>query len=246
VTAGHEKWYGFPRTPCDVTWVPVDDVAALEAAVDGRTAAVILEPVQGLAGARELSRAFVQAARRVTTRHGAVLILDEVQCGMGRTGWPFAAQAYDVAPDVLTTAKGLAGGFPASAVLLCESLAAGLGKGVLGTTFGGGPMAVALLETVIDVIESEHLLPRVQRLSARLRAEAVGGLVTSVQGMGYLLGLRTTRPARDVLAALRTRGVLAGAAADPQVVRLLPPLILEDAHVDLIVAALRDAAKELS
>jgi len=239
VTAGHEKWYGFPGTPCPVAWVPFGDVGALEAAVDARTAAVILEPVQGLAGAREMPQPFLEAARRATERHGAVLIFDEVQCGMGRTGWPFAAQAYGVTPDLLTTAKGLAGGFPAGALLLREALAARVGKGDLGTTFGGGPMAVALVETVIDVIESEGLLERVRRLSARLRAEAVGGVVTAVQGAGFLLGLRTTRPAKDVLADLRGRGILASGAADPQVVRLLPPLILEDEHVDRILEGLR-------
>ncbi|MBI5499154.1 MAG: aspartate aminotransferase family protein [Deltaproteobacteria bacterium] len=239
VTAGREKWYGFPAAPCPVTWVPFGDVGALEAAVDARTAAVILEPVQGLAGARELPRSFLEAARRATERHGAVLVFDEVQCGMGRTGWPFAAQACGVTPDLLATAKGLAGGFPAGALLLRESLATCLGKGDLGTTFGGGPMAVALVETVVDVIESERLLERVRRLSARLRAEAVGGVVTAVQGAGFLLGLRTTRPAKDVLADLRARGILAGGAADPQVVRLLPPLILEDEHVDRILEGLR-------
>jgi acetylornithine/succinyldiaminopimelate/putrescine aminotransferase len=238
-TASHAKWYGFPREPCAVTWVPFGDAAALEVAVDGETAAVILEPVQGLAGARELPLPFLETARRAADRHGAVLIFDEVQCGMGRTGWPFAAQAYGVLPDVLTTAKGLAGGFPAGAVLLRDALAAGLGKGDLGTTFGGGPMAVALVETVLDVIESEGLLERVRRLSARLRAEAVVGPVAAVQGMGFLLGLRTIPPAKDVLAALRARGVLAGSSADPQVVRLLPPLILEDVHVDLLVETLR-------
>jgi acetylornithine/succinyldiaminopimelate/putrescine aminotransferase len=240
VTAGHERWYGFPSQPFAVSWVPFDDAAALAAAVTGDVAAVIVEPVQGVAGARALSREFLAAAREATTAAGALLIFDEVQCGMGRTGHPFAAQAHGILPDVLTTAKGLAGGFPAGAVLVGERLAAGIGRGALGTTFGGGPLAMALVEAVIGAIATEGLLERVRRLSARLASECVTGPVTAVQGMGFLLGLRTVRPAKEVLARLRERRILAGGSADPHVVRLLPPLILADAHVDELVAALKE------
>jgi acetylornithine/succinyldiaminopimelate/putrescine aminotransferase len=240
VTAGHERWYGFPVEPFAVTWVPFDDAAALERAVTSEAAAVIVEPVQGVAGARPLSREFLAAARAATSAAGALLIFDEVQCGMGRTGYPFAAQAHAILPDVLTTAKGLAGGFPVGAVLVGEALAAGIAKGALGTTFGGGPLAMALVEAVIATIEGDGLLARVRRLSARLRAECLVGPVTGVQGMGFLLGLRTVPPAKDVLARLRGKGILAGGSADPHVVRLLPPLILKDAHVDELVAALKE------
>ncbi len=240
ITAGHEKWYAFPREPFPVDVVPFDDAAAMTAAVGPQTAAVILEPVQGVAGARALSTAFLRAAREACTRAGAVLVLDEVQCGMGRTGQPFAAQAHGVTPDLLTTAKGLAGGFPAGAVLVSDALASAVKPGDLGTTFGGGPLACALVETVIDVIERDQLLPRVRRLAERLGKECVVGPVVGVQDMGYLRGLRTTPPAKDVLAALRARRILAGDASDPHIVRLLPPLVLEDAHVDALVAALKD------
>ena len=240
VTAGHERWYGFPAEPFAVTWVPFDDAAALERAVAGDVAAVILEPVQGVAGARALSREFLATARAATAVAGAVLIFDEVQCGMGRTGHPFAAQAHGIVPDVLTTAKGLGGGFPVGAVLVGEALAAGIRKGDLGSTFGGGPLAMALVETVIATIEAEGLLARVRRLSARLRTECLAGPVTAVQGTGFLLGLRTGPAAKEVLARLRGKGILAGGSADPHVVRLLPPLILEDAHVDELVAALKE------
>jgi len=239
-TAGHERWYAFPEKPYSVTVVPVDDASALARAIDRDTAALILEPVQGVAGARALSPDFLRAARELTRSTGAVLIFDEVQCGMGRTGRPFAAQAYGITPDILTTAKGLAGGFPAGAVLLGEALARSLGRGDLGTTFGGGPLAAALVETVIRVIEEEELLERVRRLSSRLERECLAGPVVAVQGMGFLLGLRTSRPAREVLEELLRRGVLAGASADPHVVRLLPPLVLEDGHVDELVAALKE------
>jgi acetylornithine/succinyldiaminopimelate/putrescine aminotransferase len=240
VTAGHQKWYGFPGEPFAVTWVPFDDRSALEEAVADDVAAVILEPVQGVAGARALSPGFVRTARERASAAGAVLIFDEVQCGMGRTGWPFAAQALGVLPDILTTAKGLGGGFPVGAVLLGEGLASRLGKGDLGTTFGGGPLAMVLVETVVRTIEAEGLLARVRRLSARLQHECVTGPVAAVQGMGFLLGLRTGPPAKEVLRELRGKKILAGGAADPHIVRLLPPLVLEDAHVDELVTALKE------
>ncbi|MFI5143816.1 MAG: aspartate aminotransferase family protein [Thermoanaerobaculales bacterium] len=239
VTAGHQRWYGFPSEPFPVTWVPFDDVDALGRAIGNDVAAMIVEPVQGVAGARALSREFLARARELTSARGAVLIFDEVQCGMGRTGWPFASQAYEITPDLLTVAKGLGGGFPVAAVLARETLAAAVKKGDLGTTFGGGPLAMALVEAVIATIQDEGLLGRVRRLSQRLQQECHVGPVTAVQGMGFLLGLRTGPEAKQVIAALRDRGVLVGGSADPHVVRLLPPLILEDQHVDELVAALK-------
>jgi acetylornithine/N-succinyldiaminopimelate aminotransferase len=240
LTDGSEKWYAFPARPFEVTWVGFDDEAALATAISDDVAAVIVEPVQGLAGAKALSRPFLEAMRKHSSEHGAVLIFDEVQCGMGRTGWPFAAQHHGVTPDILTTAKGLAGGFPAAAMLVGDALAARVKKGDLGTTFGAGPMACALIEAVITTIESEDLLPRVRRLSAMMRERCIRGPVESVQGLGYLLGLRTRIPAKQVLAGLRERGILAGGANDPNVVRLLPSLILEESHVAQLVLALGD------
>ncbi len=246
VTWGSEKWAGFPSNPFEVEFVPVGDLDALERALtprgeaDSGVAALILEPVQGMAGAVDLGASYLAAARELTKRQGALLIFDEVQCGMGRTGQPFAAQLHGVTPDLLTTAKGLAGGFPAGAVLVSDAAGAGLKKGDLGTTFGGGPLACALIEATIAAIEEEDLLARVRRLSARLQAECLGGVVTSIQGAGFLLGLRCARPAKQVQAELLSRGLLTGTSADPAVLRLLPPLVLEDAHVDALVAALRE------
>ncbi len=240
LTHGSERWYAFPSRPFTTTHVPFDDAAALEAAMENDVAAVIVEPVQGIAGARPLSRTFLAAARDLATRSGAVLIFDEVQCGMGRSGYPFAFRAFDVVPDILTTAKGLAGGFPVGAVLLPESLAAAVRRGDLGTTFGGGPLAMALVETVVQVIGEEGILPRVRALSSRLMGAAGLGPVEAVQGLGFLLGLRVTRPARDVLRDLQERGILAGGSHDPRVVRLLPPLVLEDAHVTQFLDVLRE------
>ncbi|HKH49922.1 MAG TPA: aspartate aminotransferase family protein, partial [Thermoanaerobaculia bacterium] len=154
LTWGSAKWYGFPRAPFDVTFIPRGDLDALERELGkGDVAALIAEPVQGQAGAYALGAEWLGAARERTRRAGSLLIFDEVQCGMGRSGAPFASQMYGVTPDLLTTAKGLAGGFPAGAVLVSDEIADILKGGDLGTTFGGGPVACALIEAVIDIIE---------------------------------------------------------------------------------------------
>ncbi len=237
---GSQKWYAFPRTPFDVVWVPHDDSQALAAAVDDDTAAVILEPVQGLAGSRALSRELLETARRATERHGAWLIADEVQCGMGRTGTPFAIEAAGVTPDIVTTAKGLAGGFPAGAVIAPARVADSLPYGALGTTFGGGPLACAWISVVVETLSEPGFLERVAQLGERIRQTCRVGPVVDVQGRGLLLGLRCGRPAGEVLAALRARGILAGGAADPNVVRLMPPLTLGDDDVAALALALAD------
>jgi acetylornithine/N-succinyldiaminopimelate aminotransferase len=235
-----EGWYGFPRAPFDVTFVPRGDLGALAAALTPDVAALIAEPIQGLGGAVALGAEYLQAARELTRAAGALLILDEVQCGMGRTGHPFAAQAYGVTPDLLTTAKGMAGGFPAGAVLVSDAVAVGLTKGDLGSTFGGGPLACALIEAVIETIESEGLLSRVRAISALIRATCRVGPVESIQGEGFLLGLRTSRPARQIVDELLEKGILAGTSGDPGIVRLLPPLILEETHVAALAQALAE------
>ncbi len=242
VTAGAERWYGFPRAPFEVEFVPRRATTALAAALEG-AAALILEPVQGMAGAVDLGSEFLAAARDLTRRKGTVLIFDEVQCGMGRTGWPFAAQMHGMTPDLMTVAKGLAGGFPAGALLASDDLAAVVRPGDLGTTFGGGPLACALVAATIAAIEEQGLLSHAQAMSARIRERCAVGPVEGIQGAGLLLGLRTRRPAKEVLDELLARGVLAGASADPHVVRLLPPLVLEDEHVDRLAAALEEISK---
>ncbi len=238
VTDGAAKWYGFPRAPFRVRSAPRDDGAALAALVDERVAAVIVEPIQGMAGAVALPDSVLAAARDACAAAGALLVFDEIQCGMGRSGRPFAGEWAGVRPDLLTTAKSLAGGFPAGAVLASEEVAGPLGVGALGTTFGGGPTAAALIATVVRVIREEGLLAEVNRLSARIREEAVCGPVESVQGRGFLLGLRCSRPAREVRDALLGHGILTGVSADPAVVRLMPPLVLGDDAVTRLAAAL--------
>ena len=236
------KWYGFPHTPFEVSFIPRAEPEAIALHVSERTAAVIVEPVQGLAGAVELGAPFLAALRARCDAVGAYLIFDEVQCGMGRTGWPFAANLYGVRPDLLTAAKALGNGFPCAAVLLSDALAASCPSESLGTTFGGGPLACAAIEAVIEAIEQEQLLARVQRLGAYIRAHCLAGPVSAHQGAGLLVGLRTRRKAREVQAELLECGILAGTSSDAHVLRLLPPYILEEEHVDM----LRDALAELA
>jgi acetylornithine/N-succinyldiaminopimelate aminotransferase len=242
VTWGSEKWYGFPQKPFEVSFISAYDPAALAHKVGAETAALIVEPVQGVAGAVDLPVEFLAAARQATRDAGALLIFDEVQCGMGRTGRPFAADHYGITPDIITTAKGLAGGFPAGALITTHEIAAGLKVGELGTTFGGGPMACAAIETVLAVIRDEGLLERVRALSEQIRATCLVGPVTAIQGAGFLLGLVCSRPAKEVQAELLAHGILAGTSADPRVLRLLPPLILTPEHVDRLAAALAEIA----
>jgi acetylornithine/succinyldiaminopimelate/putrescine aminotransferase len=240
VTYGAQAWYAFPRTPFDVTFVPRNDFAALTAAVDSSTAAVIVEPVQGLAGAFDFAPGFLHAIRDACDRRGALLIMDEVQTGMGRLGAPFGAQLHGVRPDLLTVAKGLGGGFPCGAVLMPHAIARELKAGALGTTFGGGPVACAAISTVIDVIERDDLCANVRTVSDAIRATCRVGPVESLQGCGFLLGLRTRPRAAAVRDALLERDILTGTSADPHVLRLLPPLILATEHVSRLAAALED------
>jgi acetylornithine/N-succinyldiaminopimelate aminotransferase len=233
-------WYGFPRAPFDVSFMPRRDEEAIAQHVTERTAAVIVEPVQGVGGAFDLGARYLQALRARCDAVGALLIFDEVQCGMGRVGEPFAANLYGVQPDLLTTAKALGAGFPCAALLMAPRAAGAIKLDALGTTFGGGPMACAVIEAVIEAIESERLLERVRATSAQIRSRCLVGPVIAHQGAGLLVGLRTTRPAKEVHAALLERGILAGTSADPAILRLLPPFILEASHVELLRDALLD------
>jgi acetylornithine/N-succinyldiaminopimelate aminotransferase len=234
------KWYGFPRTPFDVSFIARRDHAAIAQHVGDNTAAVIVEPVQGVGGAFDLGAPFLEALRARCDAVGALLIFDEVQCGMGRVGRPFAANLYDVQPDMITTAKALGAGFPCAALLMSPRVSAALKLDALGTTFGGGPMACAVIEAVIEAIESEHLLENVRNVAALITSRCLVGPVTGHQGAGLLVGLRTTRPAKQIHAALLERGILAGTSADPNILRLLPPYVLEAAHVELLRDALLD------
>ena len=233
-----DSWYGFPNTPFAVDFIPRNDVAAAESMIDESVAAVIFEPVQGVAGAFDLSADFVAALREGTSRTGALLISDEVQCGMGRSGHYFAIEACRAEPDLLTIAKGLGGGIPCGALLCSESVSKTVGLGSLGSTFGGGPVAAAAIIAVIETIKAEDLLANVRRREAEIREHCVTGPVRSVQGMGLLLGLVCDRPAAEIRDALLQRDILTGTSADPSVLRLLPPLVLQPEHVRRLAKAL--------
>ena len=235
-----QKWYGYPRTPFDVSFIPRGNIDAIPGFVTKDTASVIVEPVQGLAGAFDLSKEFLQALRKRCDETGTLLIFDEVQCGMGRVGYPFAANLYDVTPDMITTAKALGNGFPCAALLTTAKVTSAFKLDLLGTTFGGGPMACAVMEAVIDAIESENLLERVRRVGSYIRQTCVVGPVTAHQGAGFLTGLRTTRPAKEIQAELLECGILTGTAADPNILRLLPPFILQEEQVDMLRDTLAD------
>jgi acetylornithine/N-succinyldiaminopimelate aminotransferase len=233
-----EKWYGFPRTPFDVGFTPRDNPAVLGETVDRNTAAVIVEPIQGVGGAYDIGKPMLQALRQRCDEVGAVLIFDEVQCGVGRTGAAFAANFYGVTPDIITCAKALGNGFPVSALLLSRRIAGQLKYDDMGTTFGGGPMACAIAEAVVDTIESESLLANVRQVSAYMRSSCMVGPVTGVQGAGFLLGLKTSRPAKEVQAALLAKNILTGTSGDPHILRLLPAYIMNEGHVDQLSDAL--------
>ena len=240
ITWGAEKkWYEFPRAPFDVSYIPRRDLNAIVHQVCAETAAVIVEPVQGVGGAFDMGTDFLSALRARCTAVGALLIFDEVQIGMGRSGHPFAANLYGVLPDMITTAKALGNGFPCGALLMSPEVTASLKLEGLGTTFGGGPMACAAIEAVIDAIENEDLMTNVRRVAQYIRDTCTVGPVIGHQGAGFLHGLKTSRPAKEIQALLLERNILTGTSGDPNVVRLLPPYILKEKHVDLLREALQ-------
>jgi acetylornithine/N-succinyldiaminopimelate aminotransferase len=220
--------------------VPFDDLAALDAAVDDDVAAVIVEPVQGLAGARDCSPRFLEGARGICDAWGAALVFDEVQCGVGRCGAFTAAEAYGVTPDLITFAKGLAAGLPIGAVVATPAVTAELTMGDLGSTFGGGPVVCAAALANLEVIEGEGLIENAIRIGDYLARGARRLGVERVTGRGLLLGLHLNRPAAEVQRALFARRILTGTASDPRVLRLMPPLSFSSREADLLLAGLKE------
>ena len=231
----------FRPLPGGVTHVPYGDVPALSAAVGTGTAMVILEPVLGEGGVIPAPAGYLTAARQITTDRGALLCLDEVQTGIGRTGTMFAHQAESVEPDLLTLAKGLGGGLPIGACLAFGSAAELLTAGSHGTTFGGNPVCAAAALAVLDVVVDADLPGRAKALGARLAADIVAlghPLVDRVRGSGLLLGIVLCQDrAQAVEEQLRLAGFLVNAVT-PGVLRLAPPLVLTDIQADAFVAAL--------
>ena len=219
--------------------VPFDDAGAMRQAVDAGVAAVIIEPVQGMAGARPCDPGFLAAAREACDAAGAVLIFDEIQCGVGRSGAFTTAEVVGVTPDILTLAKGLASGLPIGALVASPAVTATIGIGDLGSTFGGGPVPCAAALATLDVLEEEGLAANAAAVGAWIgeRAARLPGVVR-VQGLGLLLGLVLDRPASEVQRALFARRVLTGTSTDPRVLRLLPPLTFSTGEAQLLLDAL--------
>jgi acetylornithine/N-succinyldiaminopimelate aminotransferase len=252
--AFHGRTYGaLSATPSEAKQAPfaplvpgfravAADPAALSAAVDGNTAAVLLEPIQGESGVHVLSGEFLRAARAACDEHGAALVFDEVQCGIGRTGTLWAYEQTGVVPDALTAAKALGGGLPIGALVAGPRLADVFEPGDHGSTFGGGPVVCAAALAALDIIDEPSLLARVGELGARLAA----GLeelphVLSVRGRGLMLACDVSVPAAEVVSRALLEQRLVVNATGPSTVRLLPPLILSEADVDEGLRRLRAA-----
>lgn len=242
VNVGGQPKYseGFGPRPAGITHVPYNDVAAMEAVISEKTCAVILEPIQGESGVLPADQAWLERVRELCDQHDALLIFDEVQTGVGRTGKLFAYEHYGVIPDVLTTAKSLGGGFPVSAMLTLERWAKHLNVGTHGTTFGGNPLACAVGEAVLDIVNTAETLAGIAEREARLRQRLQEinerhGIFSEVRGKGLLLGAVLSEQwqgrAGEFLAAAEAAGVLV-LMAGPNVVRFAPSLIIEPDDID--------------
>ncbi|MCI1839919.1 MAG: aspartate aminotransferase family protein [Achromobacter ruhlandii] len=232
---------GFEPLPSGFIQVPYNDAAAIRAAGDAepRVAAVLLEALQGEGGIRPSDAAFLQEVRQLCTERGWLLMIDEVQSGIGRTGKWFAHQWADIVPDVMTLAKGLAGGVPIGAMLAAGPAAGVFTPGSHGTTFGGGPLVCAAGLAVLDALESEHLLDNAHSVGGHLKArlaQELAGLpgVAEVRGRGLMLGIELARPCGVLALRALEAGLLINVTRD-RVIRLLPPLVLSRAEADRIV-----------
>ncbi len=245
-TTGQEK-YRQPFAPMmpGVGFVAFNDVADLKRQFDGSVCAICLETIQGEGGIRPLSPEFLQTARELTKRTGALLILDEIQCGLGRTGKYFAYQHYGIKPDIITVAKPLAAGLPLGAILTTNQVASGFHPGMHGTTFGGGPLACAVAIEFLSILDGllghvkevgEYFHKKLEALKSR------HGSVREVRGMGLMLGLEldSSESAKAVVVRLLQQGILIN-RTNETVLRFLPPYIIEKKHVDQVVRALDSA-----
>jgi acetylornithine/N-succinyldiaminopimelate aminotransferase len=243
------KGFGPPMDGFDL--VPFGDLAAVRAAITPETAGICIEPVQGEGGIRVASPEFLRALRAICDESGLLLFLDEIQCGMGRTGKLFAHEWAGITPDIMCVAKGIGGGFPLGACLATERAAVGMTAGSHGSTYGGNLLAMAVGDAVLDVVLQPGFTESVGRVGARLK-DRLTGLVAAhpkvfseVRGYGLMLGLRAVPPMAGLIARLRDNGLLTVPAGD-NVVRLLPPLIIGDEHVDEALEILDRTAREVT
>ena len=234
---GQEKYLeGFgPKAPGFIQ-LPFGDEAAVKAAIDDETAAILIEPIQGEGGLREVPGAFLRFLREQCDANGILLIYDEIQTGMGRSGKLFAHQWHDAEPDIMAAAKGLGGGFPVGACLAREEVAAPMVVGTHGSTFGGNPLAMAIGNAVLDIVLEDGFLEQVERMANQFRqvlAELVDtypGLLEDARGDGLLIGLKAKVPNTDVITAFRENGLLSVGAGN-NVVRLVPPLVINEEEI---------------
>ncbi|RJG46620.1 MULTISPECIES: aspartate aminotransferase family protein [unclassified Mesorhizobium] len=249
---GQEKYLeGFGPKVDGFDQVPFGDIAAVEKAITPETAAILIEPIQGEGGIREVPTAFLKRLRELCDQHGLLLIFDEVQCGIGRTGKLFAYEWTGVTPDLMAIAKGIGGGFPVGACLATDEAAVGMTAGVHGTTFGGNPLAMAVGNAVLDVVLEDGFLDEVKRKALLMKqglaaiSDEFPEIIESVRGTGLMLGLKCKVPNTAVNGALRQEEMLAVPAGD-NVVRLLPPLTVTDDEIREALSRIRAAAKGLS
>ncbi|MBB3763986.1 aspartate aminotransferase family protein [Sphingomicrobium lutaoense] len=248
--ANQEKLHdGFEPLLPGFTYVEFDNLDAAREAISENTAGFMVEPIQGEGGIRPASKEFMQGLRKLADEHGILLGLDEVQCGVARTGTFYAYEQYGIEPDVLASAKGLGGGFPLGACLATEKAAQGMVFGTHGSTYGGNPLAMAAGEAVLDVVAKDEFLDQVKTMGERLRSgleQMIGNhpdMFESVRGMGLMLGIRMKTDPRAFVGWLRGRGLLAVAAGD-NVMRVLPPLNIGEEHVREFIDGLSKAASE--
>ena len=238
IAAGGQAKYleGFGPKVDGFDQVPLEDVKALEAAIGPETAALMIEPIQGEGGIRPVSNAFLRTLRSLCEQHDLLLIFDEIQTGVGRTGRFFAYEWTSVVPDIMSVAKGIGGGFPMGACLATARAARGMTAGTHGTTFGGNPLAMAVGNAVLDVVLEPGFLARVERSGLLLRQRLAElkdrhpAIIAEIRGQGLILGLRTHVPNTDLIAAARAHKLILIAAGD-NVCRLLPPLIVTDEEI---------------
>ena len=256
VNVGGQSQYsdGFGPKITGITHVPFNDLDALKAAISDKTCAVVLEPIQGEGGVLPAEQAYLQGARELCDQHNALLVFDEVQTGMGRTGELFAYMHYGVTPDILTSAKSLGGGFPIAAMLTTEALAKHLVVGTHGTTYGGNPLACAVGNAVIDVINTPEVLQGVKAKHDlfKTRLEQIGqqyGLFTEVRGMGLLIGCVLSDAwkgkAKDIFNAAEKENLMI-LQAGPDVVRFAPSLVVEEADIEEGLNRFERAVKTLT
>jgi acetylornithine/N-succinyldiaminopimelate aminotransferase len=240
---------GFAPLLTGFTVVEFNDLEAALAAIDENTAGFLLEPIQGEGGIRPATQDFISGLRATCDEHDLMLVFDEVQCGVARTGSLYAYEHYGVQPDILATAKGIGGGFPMGACLATEKAAAGMVIGTHGSTFGGNPLAMAAGQAVFDIVANDEFLASVREKGERLRSALEqmipnhDHLFESVRGVGLMLGVRMKTDSRAFVNYLRTKGILTVSAGD-NVMRVLPPLNIEEEHIREFVDGLSAAAAE--